>query len=112
MIPVHLTGELERNAHPGAGLKRYYRVMELALECRTEEVVEVALAQLQKLIGECQKQGDPGELRDVGELAAISLLAVIDASTHGYFFYKKRMYVTCVCFDPKTCTLIWIVWFI
>lgn len=48
------TGELERDSSPGAGLKRYYRVLELALESRVEEVVEVSLAQLQKLIGESE----------------------------------------------------------
>lgn len=46
-------GELERNQHPGAGLSRYYRVVELAMESNSEDVVETALGQLHKLVGEC-----------------------------------------------------------
>lgn len=52
LLPTPAPVELERDLYPGQGLKRHYRVMELALECRTDEVLEVALVQLQKLIGE------------------------------------------------------------
>lgn len=45
------TVELERDVHPGAGLARYYRVVELALDTPSEDVVEATLPQLQKLIG-------------------------------------------------------------
>lgn len=47
------SGELERNQHPGAGLSRYYRVVELAMESNSDDVVETALGQLHKLVGEC-----------------------------------------------------------
>lgn len=46
-----VTAELRRGVHPGAGLSRYYRVIQLALESRSEELVEATLPQLQKLIG-------------------------------------------------------------
>ena len=47
-----VTDELERNQYPGAGLGRYYRVVELALESGSEDMVEVTLGQLHKLLGE------------------------------------------------------------
>lgn len=46
-------GELERNQHPAVGLSRYYRVVELAMESNSEDVVETALGQLHKLVGAC-----------------------------------------------------------
>ncbi|CAM9972777.1 unnamed protein product [Sphacelaria rigidula] len=43
--------ELERGQHAGAGLARYYRVVDLALKSSSEDLVEATLPQLQKLIG-------------------------------------------------------------
>lgn len=51
-----IEGELERNQHPGAGLSRYYRVVELAMESNSEDVVEAALGQLHKLVGESARR--------------------------------------------------------
>ena len=49
---LSVLGELEQNQHPGVGLSRYYRVVELAMESNSEDVVETALGQLHKLVGE------------------------------------------------------------
>lgn len=51
LLLLFFAAELEQRQHPGAGLARYYRVVELAMESKSEEVVEAALGQLHKLIG-------------------------------------------------------------
>lgn len=72
MFPAR-KGELEQNQHPGVGMARYYRVVELAMESKSEDVVEAALGQLHKLIGEpaisCLAQASHGSSAFVTSLS-------------------------------------------
>ncbi|CAM9469425.1 unnamed protein product, partial [Scytosiphon promiscuus] len=70
------TVELQRNKHPGAGLGRYYRVLEVAMESKSEDVVEAALGQLHKLIaGGVVRRNTKTTLQD-GSSAVLSEILV------------------------------------